>query len=252
MDPDRLHEVDRTLHVIAVRQCSQQHEHPVCRGRSLVVVRWDLPVETGSAEDVLPALATVWPGQPHVHNPPLVQVVGRAHQRAGREFDHHRSFGEVQGRSRIGRVGVRREHHLLGSAFEQGEDLVRHHTAVEVALPGGHDRHGRVEESVALDRPVEIGVVVCPLDRLRCRVAANKGVAIRVVGHDRLLRFVHGPSIPPFAAAWAKVERERWAAPQAGSRDSGHSGSPVPAYRPKRPNEGSERTPLSSLAWIHR
>jgi hypothetical protein len=88
---------------------------------------------------MLATFALVGTRQTEVHNPALVQVIGGAHDRAGRDVDDHRANAEVEQESGIRRVGVGCEDELVWRALQQGEHLIGNSTVVQIALPGPHE-----------------------------------------------------------------------------------------------------------------
>ena len=69
----------------------------------------------------------------------------------------------------IRRVGIGGEDQLFGRAVQDAEHLVGHQADLLVALDDGGAGNRGIEKLVSLDRPVEIGIVIGALDRLRCR-----------------------------------------------------------------------------------
>ena len=177
---DRLHLRDGPGHVIAAGQRPQQHQHPVGGRRPRVeALRYGTPIAR-SADDVFATPPAIRAGQAHVDHPPLVQVIGRTHQRPRRQLHHHRPGADIEHQPGVRGVRVRSEHQLLRRALQYAEHLVGHHPRIQIALPGGHDRHRRIEKPVRRYRPVQISVVIAPPDRLHGRIATLEHVGRRI------------------------------------------------------------------------
>jgi hypothetical protein len=181
---DRLHQFGGRRHVPALGHGPDHDQDPVGGGGGRVALRY-LPIPTGGKQQVLAALPLVGPGQAQVQHPPLVQVIGRAHQQPRRQLHHHRPGRQVHQQPAVGSVGVGREHQLPGSTLQHREHLVGRHPAGQVALPDGHHRHRGVEEPKGLHRPVQIRLVIGPLDGLGRREPTLEHIRVGRLGGCR-------------------------------------------------------------------
>jgi hypothetical protein len=124
-----------------------------------------------------PALAPIGARQPHIRDPPLVDVHGDADQRPGGQLDDHRPVPDIQQQRCVGSVGVQGEAHVPGFGGQRPEHRIRPQAESFVALEDSQARHRREEEPVRLQRPVQIRIVVSPLYCLRRRVPARELIA---------------------------------------------------------------------------
>ncbi|MNE60036.1 hypothetical protein D3C80_1551590 [compost metagenome] len=92
---DGFHQLVGSLHA-PLRQGPQQQHDTIGGAVVRVIALRHLTLVARRQQQVFATLAGVRTGQTEVAYPQLVDVVGHAHQRAGRQFHHHRTGRNVE------------------------------------------------------------------------------------------------------------------------------------------------------------